>query len=807
MTEQEFQEKHLTRLTPQQIEAVKAVDGAILLLAVPGSGKTTTLATRLGYMVLVRGIDPRRILTMTYTTAATKDMRQRFASMFGQEAADRMEFRTINGVSAKVVDYYSKSYGKGRPFRLLDNDGEVAGIIAKIYQELANEYATESTIKDIRTGITYIKNMMLSPEEIKKLDVGVEKLPEIYERYCSRLKELRAMDYDDQMVYALAALKKYPGILAHYQEQFPYVCVDESQDTSKIQHEIIKLLVQKSGNIFMVGDEDQSIYGFRAAYPEALMSFESDYPSARVLLMEQNFRSTTEIVSLANAFVARNRFRREKTIVPTQGSGLAVQRIQTVDRATQYKFLCQEAQSPTGECAVLFRNNDSALVLIDMLERGGIPYSFRSIDSSFFSHRIVNDIRSIVRFASHLDDSEAFMQIYYKFGCPISKKAAQNACKISRSTGKDILSALLGIQKLDRYTRERIQDMKDILPSLSKTVPGTALNLIWNTLQYKRYVEAHNLDAGKLFVLQMLGANEPDVEGLLQRLDELRAIVQNHKNPPDTHILLSTIHSAKGLEYERVFLLDVLDGILPSVPKTVDMSKEDVRIYEEERRLYYVAITRAKRELFLFDCAGSESSFTDEALAALPIPVTDQNDFFAFIRENLCGRLYRDRERGQGRITAQCRDKFLVEYNSGEVQLLTLAQMVERRDTTVTYQASKPKNKKAEQKHFKSQKFEKDLIAAHRMSSYRGTSSKTHAKKTSASVPMRNDTVGGVPSSQEMVKRGSRMNSAAFGVGTVIDLVSTNGSTIVTIRFDKSGEEKRFLLQSCLRTGLLTILK
>ena len=327
MNQEEFANKYMLHMNEQQRDAVTAVDSALLLLAVPGSGKTTVLVTRLGYMVLCRGIDPNHILTMTYTKAATEDMKKRFTSIFGSENAHDMEIRTINGVCSKIIDHYIRVCGKGPAFRLLEDEGELTRIRRQIYQDLNGENPDESTIKEVGTYITYIKNMMLSQSEIAKLNCNVKKLAEIYNRYCGTLKQMKRMDYDDQMVYAHKILTSRPEILKVLQERYPFICVDESQDTSKIQHEIIRIIAGDKGNLFMVGDEDQSIYGFRAAYPDALMKFESTYPNARVLLMENNYRSTEEIVSAANCFVARNRFRREKTMLATQGSGFPVQMI------------------------------------------------------------------------------------------------------------------------------------------------------------------------------------------------------------------------------------------------------------------------------------------------------------------------------------------------------------------------------------------------------------------------------------------------------------------------------------------------
>ena len=305
MDREEFDRKYTGRLNRQQSEAVHAVEGAVLLLAVPGSGKTTVLVTRLGYMLCCCGIPVNKILTMTYTKAATQEMKKRFARLFGEDCPNIPEFRTINGVSSKIIDFYAKSHSNGNAFQLMEDEGLLSKLVSDLYRELSGEFATQGIIKDLCKNITYVKNRMLDKEEIGKLDTGFEKFPELYRRYNLTLRQQHWMDYDDQMVYAKTILEKHADVLTHFQDMFPYICVDESQDTSKIQHAIIQRLAQKSGNIFMVGDEDQSIYGFRAAYPEALMQFEQTYPNARVLLMEENYRSTPEILRLADDFIRK----------------------------------------------------------------------------------------------------------------------------------------------------------------------------------------------------------------------------------------------------------------------------------------------------------------------------------------------------------------------------------------------------------------------------------------------------------------------------------------------------------------------
>lgn len=397
-------------LNAQQSEAVKTVEGPVLLLAVPGSGKTTVLVLRLGYMILNCGIKPENILTVTYTVAATRDMAQRFAGYFGAELAERLEFRTINGICAKIIAYYSRMIGK-KPFELVTDEKSTAGILTQIYQQVEQTWPTEADLRNVRTLITYIKNQMLTEKEIRAL--GKQKgsplraadcdinIAAIYERYNHWLRDQHLMDYDDQMVYALTILRKVPQVLEYFQEQYRYICVDEAQDTSRIQHTIIALLASKHDNLFMVGDEDQSIYGFRAACPEALINFEREHRGAKVLLMEQNYRSGSGIVRAADRFIQRNTLRHAKHMICADGAaeGPEIREIALRNRKTQCSYLLKVADGCKEETAVLYRNNESAIPVVDLLERNNVPYRIRNAEIGFFTHRTVTDISNIIKLA------------------------------------------------------------------------------------------------------------------------------------------------------------------------------------------------------------------------------------------------------------------------------------------------------------------------------------------------------------------------------------------------------------------------
>lgn len=612
---EEFERKFPIKLNARQREAVQSVDGAVLLLAVPGSGKTTVLVTRLGYMIYCRGISPENILTVTYTVAATRDMRRRFASYFGEEMAERLEFRTINGICARILQYFGKSTGK-KPFELVTDEKVTAEILSSVYRQVQEEYPTESDLKNVRTLITYIKNMMPGGDGLQRLDEENDfRISEIYREYCRQLRERQLMDYDDQMVYAYQLLCRFPVLLAEFQSRYPYICVDEAQDTSRIQHAIIALLASKTENLFMVGDEDQSIYGFRAAYPEALLSFEKNHPNAKVLLMEDNFRSDASIVRAADRFIRQNTLRHEKQMRATREETAKIRVVALKSRRAQYSYLVKVAESCTEPTAVLYRDNECAIPLIDLLERSGIPYRMRNAELTFFTHRTVLDIVNIMKLAVDPKDTEAFLQIYYKIGTYLKKQEALKIAEISRRKGLPVLDVAAQYRELNVRTIGSVKAVRTHLQNMLTEGGDRAVNRIVQYMGYREYLERSGMSDSRLEILKTIGSREESPLRLLERLEELKQLIREKESDMRCPFILSTIHASKGLEYDAVYLMDAVDGILPEqmLKNPKNASREELAAYEEERRLFYVGVTRAKNQLVLFTM-GKAAKFCEELL-------------------------------------------------------------------------------------------------------------------------------------------------------------------------------------------------
>lgn len=617
MDHHQFQQKYNIQLNQQQYTAITRTDETTLLLAVPGSGKTTTLVARIGYLIHHCAVDPQHILTMTYTKAATRDMKNRYTSHFGDK--NQPGFTTINALCAGIIRKFEMKTGRSA-FTLIHKDNDLTHILRQIHIEHTNEHPNPNTINDLKTQTTYCKNMMLGDEEIKKIEVDGTDFPVVYQRYQQYKIDNRLMDFDDQLDYALRILKKNKDILDEYQNKYTHIHIDEAQDTSRLQHEIIRVLAGPNPNLFMVGDEDQSIYGYRAAYPKALLDFQHHYKDAVVLKLETNYRSTSLIVQCANQFIKANTNRHDKNMKSANETRTPIRHTELPGSPEQAGYLAGLAQGCTKETAVLYRFNDSSIPLIDLFHKKNIPYRCRENDSLFFSHYLVRDILDTLRFALEPGREDLFTSLYYKLGLIINKDMWGKALTAFRETGRPFLDTLENDWTLEAWRREKITELSAGLIRLGK--PGAfdttgAIEHIQDTLGYGKYLENKQNYKAKLRILKALAAQNPEPIGFLARMEELQEILKDASGDEKSSFILSTIHSSKGLEYDRVVLIDIQDGFFPSFREDQlgQLKEEDQELLEEERRLFYVAATRARKELEIVSSGKGLSFFTRGFLA------------------------------------------------------------------------------------------------------------------------------------------------------------------------------------------------
>lgn len=607
---QEFKSNKNIQLDEQQRAALQNLEGSSLLLAVPGSGKTTTLLARLEAM-LRQGIPESQILVITYTNNAAEEMRRRFRRQYGE---NRVDFMTINSFCYRLILYYSEKTGRQKPEDVVDT----GKILRRIFRQVTREpFPVEGDIREFAQKITYIKNMQLPESEIAKLRVGNYPAAPLYQAYVETMKQMNGMDFDDQLVYAYKFLRNVPGVRNHYRKKYPYVMVDEAQDTSWLQHEILKLLIGDTGNLFMVGDEDQSIYGFRAAYPEALLEFGKNYPGGRIFRLETNYRSGRDIVALADRFIRRNAKRYDKTMRPALAASGRVRVEPVPRRADQYSKVIQWiSQEPEKETAILYRNNDSAIPLMYHLQKMGISFRSRGLDTLFFGSHVLRDAKDILGFALHPADSELFWRIYYKLNYRIPKNAVVDAVQRMDMRDPDpILSILVRSPLMGRQKKEDLEMLRDNLREIRQRDDAKqAIRMIRRGLRYR------NESSEKLFVMEALAEPGESISEYLQKLRDLEYQIEQGGESTDGNVILSTVHGSKGLEYDRVILLDGVRNVLPSADGD----------YGEERRIYYVAMTRAKEELILPDYGDYESPFLRECFGRLPKEKPQPMDSKAF---------------------------------------------------------------------------------------------------------------------------------------------------------------------------------
>lgn len=598
--------------------------GQTLLLAVPGSGKTTVIICRIAYLLLVEKVNPSAILTLTFSRMGARDLKLRYQSLFGEIQAEALHFSTIHSFSLSVIRYYERSYHR-RAYEVL---GNVTPVIRDLYRKLFDGFPGEIELGEIIQQIGYCKNMLLTNKEIEKLPVMEIDFLKIYEAYEAYKLEQHLMDFDDILKYAWGLLKKYPEILGYFREKHPYIHLDEAQDTSKIQFKLLELLSGKNGNLFMVGDEDQSIYGFRGAFPQSLLSFQTTWPQGEVLLMETNYRSTRHIVDKANAFIKLNSERYAKEMTTSNGDGFPIVREWVKSNEAQYQLVIEAIKREGKEIAVLYRNNESAIPLVDLLERENIPYLIKEHSPLFFTHFTIKDIQCFYQFACDPCNFEVFSQICFKMDAAISRETVNQLGK-DLTLNQNIFDALIKTSRERPWQIKRFRELKEVFRRLKNATPKKGIQMILDDLGYTSYLNfrissgqsEENIEQ-KLAVLKTLGGR---VESFQEFFDNLNALEQRLRETQihgdkKPRVTLSTLHSSKGLEFDKVFMIDAIEGQLPSV---VSMSPGNEKLYAEEVRLFYVGATRARKEL-IFICpqisakTGKPSQFISYLIDGLP---------------------------------------------------------------------------------------------------------------------------------------------------------------------------------------------
>ncbi|HZG86234.1 ATP-dependent helicase [Paenibacillus sp.] len=618
-------------LNDVQKKAVIQTEGPLLLLASPGSGKTTTIIMRIGYLIEEKGVDPARIKAVTFSRASANDMKERFKRFFPH--LPPVDFSTIHSFAFEVVKEHFRRTRTN--FQIIEGDLDPQEqvkldtndlplhkkfILRNLFKTIVGENMTDDQMDELTTYISFIKNKMVPADlwsTVKTSVTQAERLLREYEAFKRSMNKL-LIDFDDMLTLAEQVLEKDGQLLRRYQDRFDYILTDESQDTSMVQHAIIEKLVRKHGNLCVVGDEDQAIYSWRGAEPSYLLNFKQVYPNATTLLMEQNYRSSKDIVHIANQFIKRNKSRYDKNMFTANPPIEPVKIISLADYRYQAKYLVQAIQEigQLSEVAVLYRNNSSSISLMNEFDRAGIPFYMKDADNRFFLHWVVEDILNFMRMTFTDKRPDLLEKIHLKMNGYISKQQMASLKEIDNN--ESVFDNLLNHVPLQEYQVKLLQACKETFGQMKGMPPRHAIRVIRDRLGYEKSLEkmCERLGFRKEYLVGILNTLEEiadtlvTMEDFANRLKYLESALKTSKSRRGQNaVTFSTFHSSKGLEFEHVYMIDLIEGIIPSKD-----DQEKVELMEEATRLFYVGMTRAKKHLELISYRERDGEKVAESL-------------------------------------------------------------------------------------------------------------------------------------------------------------------------------------------------
>lgn len=590
---------YLNTLNDEQKKAVMHLNGPCLVLAGAGSGKTRVLTTRIAYLI-DNGIPSYNILAITFTNKAAKEMKERVETLVPGNYAF---LGTFHSLGVRILRENSKECGLESNFTILDSD-DVLSLIKRIMKNKAID-PKELAPSYVRNRISFIKNENLSSREIDNLfnTISEKRVLDIYQTYQELIHKNNSVDFDDLLVLPVELFKKYPDILDKYQEKFKYILVDEYQDTNEVQYQFNKLLASKYRNLFVVGDANQSIYGFRNANFRNILNFEKDYKDAYVVTLESNYRSTNNILECANCVIRNNKERKELNLKGTIGDGVKTQYITCENGKMEALTIIDEIKKLYNQgydykdIGILYRTNGQSRLLEEVFLKENIPYNVVGA-YYFYQRKEIKDLLSYLKLINNQNDDIALRRVINEPKRGIGEKAIENLSNEATRLGSSMFDAISKGKEL--AFKDLILDMIKAQDNLSLTefidyvIDKSGMK---ESLTSEKSLE-NDLRLDNLEEFKSVTASFEERTGSVNLSDFLEEIslvadISEHKEEKDA-VTLMTIHSAKGLEFDCVFLCGMEEGIFPHQ----NSFGSDAEI-EEERRLCYVGITRARKVLYL----------------------------------------------------------------------------------------------------------------------------------------------------------------------------------------------------------------
>ena len=602
-------------LTSTQLDAVLALEGPICVISCPGSGKTTVTVIRLANLMVTGQISGQNILALTFSKAAAQDMNQRFAYLF-PTLSHLIRFSTIHSFAYQIIRHYEQL--THQKFQFIDSLNTTTfskkQLLANLYLQLTERYISEEELEIIISQIGLLKNLMIEPhhkEQIKPyIENDLDIFIQIFKKYENYKEANSLLDYDDLLTQAYQILLNHEGLRQYYQNQYTHIQVDEAQDISKIQSELIKLVALPHNNLFLVGDDDQSIYAFRGAYPEQLLAFQQTYPEALMIYMSENFRSSQNIVQASSTFIKNNKVRYDKDIHTSNPTFECPKFHHFNTDNEQFEYLVQRLKEIDDKksIAILYRQNISAIPLLTLLTHHQIPFKLQEKNFSFFNHPIVKDILAFITLSKNERDVESFKRVAKVLY--LSATVTNQILHQTESGFIDYLSRSISFKT--GFQSTKVKQFKLNLPKLTTLEPDRSITYILKTLNYEDYLDkkgflkeekeerTYSQGLAVLETLRGIARQCHDHEDFFNHLKKLSQLSQSTSQNGVTFL---TFHGSKGLEFDYVFMIDCMNEITPSATALSAQFSKDDKEYEEERRLFYVAMTRAKLELEILSSA------------------------------------------------------------------------------------------------------------------------------------------------------------------------------------------------------------
>lgn len=605
----------LSRLNDKQKEAVTTTEGPVLILAGAGSGKTTVLVNRIAYIIDNALARPYEILAITFTNKAANELKGRIESLLGPEG-EGVWASTFHSACIKILRRFIDYTGYDRAFNIFDRSDQIA-VVKECIKDMGfnkDQFPPKSVINEISRA----KDLLISPQEMEKhyqSDYRMSKIAKLYNLYQKKLKECNALDFDDIIVVTVNLLKNNSDILDYYQTKFKYICVDEYQDTNHAQYELVRLLADGHKNICVVGDDDQSIYKFRGADIGNILSFEEHYKNARVIKLEQNYRSTQNILDSANSVIRNNTGRTGKRLWTQSGSGDRITLFEAPNEYEEGQYIAdkiarlhREEDLPYSSFALLYRTNAQSRVLEEMLIRNSVPYKILA-GTRFYDRKEIKDIIAYLRCIFNPNDNISLNRIINTPKRGIGKATLDLVSEIADSEGVSLYSVMCNMEDYEQLKKAEGK----LTPFLNLILD---LNMLMADMKITDFIKTVIEKSGYLAMLDSEGrvekqarlenlnelinvaaeyeksTEQPDMAGFLESV-ALYSDIDDYDEDAD-NVLLMTMHSAKGLEFPVVFLPGMEDGLFPNMAAIGNYDE-----LEEERRLCYVGITRAKEKLFI----------------------------------------------------------------------------------------------------------------------------------------------------------------------------------------------------------------